>query len=121
MGFLVGTFLVLFILNCIFLVFLVLIQTGKNSSLGIMGGASQSVFGSSSVDILTKITRWTAITFISLALILSFVFAKKEEKLPVSQEEPIINSVENPEVTPETAPKKETTAPAVPEKQEVPK
>ena len=56
-----------------------------------MGGASQSVFGSSSVDILTKITRGAAISFITLALILSFLFSKKEEKLPITQEEPILS------------------------------
>lgn len=112
MGYLVGTLIVLFLLNCIFMIFLVLIQTGKNSSLGIMGGASQSVFGSSSVDVLTKITRYTAISFITIALLLSFVFAKKEEKLPITQEEPILNNTETKEPAP---PAKET--PVIPAKQ----
>lgn len=90
MGFLIGTLLVLFFLNCLFLILLVLLQTGKNSSLGIMGGASQSVFGSSSVDIMTKITRGSAIAFLVLALLLSFLFSKKEEKLPIIQDETIM-------------------------------
>jgi preprotein translocase subunit SecG len=119
MGFLVGTFIVLFIINCIFMIFLVLIQTGKNSSLGLMGGASQSVFGSSSVDVLTKITRWTAISFITIALFLSFVFARKEEKLPVLQEESMLQPKEDPSVPSKSA--EGTKPPEVPAKQEVPK
>ncbi len=82
MGFLTGTLILLFILNCLFLILLVLLQTGKNSSLGLMGGASQSVFGSSTVDILTKITRGSAAAFLILALIISFIFAKKVDTVP---------------------------------------
>lgn len=87
MGFLTGTLLILFIINCLFLILLVLIQTGKNSSLGLMGGASQSVFGSSTVDVLTKITRGSAAAFLVLALIISFLFAKKVDTVPTLQEE----------------------------------
>lgn len=87
MGFLTGTLIILFILNCLFLILLVLIQTGKNSSLGLMGGASQSVFGSSTVDILTKITRGSAAAFLILALLISFLFAKKVDTIPMPQED----------------------------------
>lgn len=69
------------------MILLVLIQTGKNSSLGLMGGASQSVFGSSTVDILTKITRGSAAAFLILALIISFLFAKKVDTIPTLLEE----------------------------------
>ncbi len=98
MSFLIGTLVVIFVLNCLFLILLVLLQTGKNSSLGIMGGASQSVFGSSTVDILTKITRGSAIAFLVIALLLSFLFAKKPEKLPLLQEE--TNLIPTPEEKP---------------------
>lgn len=93
MGFLTGTLVLLFILNCLFLILLVLIQTGKNSSFGLMGGASQSVFGSSTVDVLTKITRGSAAAFLILALIISFLFAKKVDTIPnLSEEETSIQS-----------------------------
>lgn len=62
------------------LVLLVMIQTGKGGGL-LGGGSSQSVFGSSTADVLTKATRVTAILFIVLSLLLSFLFAKKEDKL----------------------------------------
>lgn len=52
-----------------------------------MGGASQSVFGSSSVDIVTKITRGSAAAFLILALIISFLFAKKVDTVPTIPEE----------------------------------
>ncbi|WP_061251060.1 preprotein translocase subunit SecG [Leptospira noguchii] len=71
-----GVILTLFVFVSLFLVLLVMIQTGKGG-----GGSSQSVFGSSTADVLTKATRVTAILFIVLSLLLSFLFAKKEDKL----------------------------------------
>jgi len=83
MGFLTGTILTLFILTCLFLVLLVMVQTGKGNSGGILGGASasQSPFGASTADVLTKMTRVTAVLFVVFSLTLSFLFAKKEEAL----------------------------------------
>ncbi|ASV10760.1 MULTISPECIES: preprotein translocase subunit SecG [Leptospira] len=75
-----GVILTLFVFVSLFLVLLVMIQTGKGGGL-LGGGSSQSVFGSSTADVLTKATRVTAILFIALSLILSFLFAKKEDKL----------------------------------------
>lgn len=94
MGILITTILVLFILNSLFLIFLVMVQTGKNSGMGsILGGSSSTVFGASSADIMTKITRGTAISFIVFSLLLSFLFAKREEKIiPEGFIEPTIDS-----------------------------
>ncbi|RHX91251.1 preprotein translocase subunit SecG [Leptospira yasudae] len=75
-----GVILTLFVFVSLFLVLLVMIQTGKGGGL-LGGGSSQSVFGSSTADVLTKATRVTAILFIILSLLLSFLFAKKEDKL----------------------------------------
>jgi len=94
MGFFTGTVLTFFILTCLFLILLVMIQSGKGGSGNIMGGgsASQSPFGASTADVLTKITRVTAVLFIVFSLGLSFLFAKKEtpllEELTPSLEEP---------------------------------
>lgn len=83
MGFFIGTILTLFILLSFFLILLVMIQTGKGGSSGMLGGstASQSVFGASTADVMTKTTRVSAILFIALSLTLSFLFAKKDEVL----------------------------------------
>ncbi|PNV75794.1 preprotein translocase subunit SecG [Leptospira inadai] len=77
MGFITGTILVLFVFVSLFLILLVMIQTGKGGMGGVLGGgASQSVFGSSTADVLTKATRVAGLLFLALSLILSFLFAK---------------------------------------------
>ncbi|TGN10001.1 preprotein translocase subunit SecG [Leptospira ilyithenensis] len=83
MGFLIGTIVTLFVLLSLFLILLVMIQTGKGGSAGMLGGstASQSVFGASTADVMTKTTRVSAILFILLSLTLSFLFAKKDDVL----------------------------------------
>ena len=97
MGFLIGTVLFFFVLSCIFLILLVLLQSGKGgNAMNMMGGASQTAFGSSSADILTKTTRIMAISFIFLSLLLSFLFAKKEDKVPVNEELPSISAPPSP-------------------------
>jgi preprotein translocase subunit SecG len=102
MGFLIGTVLVFFVIACFFLILLVLVQAGKGGGLGgMMGGASQTAFGSSSADVLTKATRVIAISFIVLSLLLSFLFAKKEEVI-----------IEAPTPSAEITPAKEEPKPA---------
>lgn len=109
MGFLIGTVLVFFVIACSLLILLVLVQAGKGGGLGgMMGGASQTAFGSSSADVLTKATRVIAISFIVLSLLLSFLFAKKEEVIePIAPQSEIIPAsdetkpVEGTAVTPE--------------------
>jgi preprotein translocase subunit SecG len=110
MGFFIGTILTLFILLSLFLILLVMIQTGKGGSAGMLGGstASQSVFGASTADVMTKTTRVAAVLFIALSLTLSFLFAKKDEVL-LPDVEP---SLEAPVNANETLP--ETPAPTTP-------
>ncbi|MCB1189240.1 MAG: preprotein translocase subunit SecG [Leptospiraceae bacterium] len=97
MGFINGALLVIFILTCLLLILLVLVQSGKGGGLGGMfggGGSSQSVFGSSSADIMTQTTRVVAIVFMVMALFMSFLYAKKPEIIP---EEPGKESILNPD------------------------
>ncbi|MDX1957949.1 MAG: preprotein translocase subunit SecG [Leptospiraceae bacterium] len=126
MGTLIGILLVFFVFVCAFLVFLVLIQSNKGGSSmgGLMGGgASQTPWGASSADIMTKITRGFALGFLGLTLGLSFLFAKKEEKPPVIPELEAIPMetpkapANNPGVTPTPEAKPVAPAPApTPEK-----
>ncbi|MCZ8158071.1 MAG: preprotein translocase subunit SecG [Leptospira sp.] len=105
MGFFIGTILTLFILLSLFLILLVMIQTGKGGASGMLGGstASQSVFGASTADVMTKTTRIAAILFIALSLTLSFLFAKKDEVLLPEVESSLDAPVNVNETLPETS------------------
>ena len=62
----------LHIVICFILVFVVLIQSGKEAGLGSMGGSSQTIFGSSGgADFFTKFTSGVAIVFMITSIILS--------------------------------------------------
>ena len=96
MNFLSGAILVLFVFSSIFLILLVMVQSGKGGSLGLSGGASQTAFGSSSADIMTKATRFIAVFFVVSAFLLSFLFAKRESIIsPVSPEQPVLEPVKD--------------------------
>ncbi|CDZ80603.1 preprotein translocase subunit SecG [Candidatus Rubidus massiliensis] len=73
-----GTFLYffaifLFLLLCVLLCFIILMQESKSSGLGSSfgGDASESVFGTSTADVLKKITAWMAAIFLASCIILS--------------------------------------------------
>ena len=66
---------ILFILICVALTFLVLMQEGKSAGLGSIGGMAESYWGRnkgrSMEGVLVKITRILAIGFIILAVVLN--------------------------------------------------
>jgi preprotein translocase subunit SecG len=59
---------------CLFLIVVVLLQTGKGADMGaVFGGGSQTLFGSGGAgNLLTKLTTGTAIAFMITSLILSY-------------------------------------------------
>ena len=61
------------VLSCLFLIVVVLLQTGKGADMGaVFGGGSQTLFGSGGAgNFLTKLTTATAITFMLTSLILT--------------------------------------------------
>lgn len=67
------TAIALFILLCILLCFIILIQESKSSGLGASfgGSASDSVFGTSTADVLKTFTGWLAVAFFTACVILS--------------------------------------------------
>ncbi len=84
MQFLQIALVILFFLCCGILVFLILIQSGKGGSLGILGGAGSSTpFGSSTVDVVTKATWYGAAGFFTLALLAAWAFADSGPKVPL--------------------------------------
>src|SRR5438874_678597 len=74
MGFLIGLFTLVMVLDCVLLIFLVLIQLPKKDAgagLAFGGGAADALFGAGSGNALTKITKWATGIFFVLALLLS--------------------------------------------------
>ena len=74
MGFLIGLFTVVMVLDCLVLILLVLIQLPKKEAgmgLAFGGAATDALFGAGSGNVLTKITKYAAGTFFVLAVLLS--------------------------------------------------
>ena len=63
----------LFILLCLLLCFVILIQESKSSGLGASfgGESSDSLFGTSTADVLKKFTAWLAAIFLVSCVLLS--------------------------------------------------
>lgn len=75
MTFLYFFFIALFLITCLLLCLLVLIQEGKGGGLGTTFGSSDSsdsLFGTSTPEILKKVTAYFATAFVAACLILSF-------------------------------------------------
>jgi len=62
------------VLACVFLIAVVLLQTGKGADIGaVFGGGSQTLFGSGGAgNFLTRLTTATAIAFMLTSLILTY-------------------------------------------------
>lgn len=56
MGIIITIVSVVFLILCVLLVVLILLQSDKSAGMGILGGSSQSAFGSSTADVITKAT-----------------------------------------------------------------
>jgi preprotein translocase subunit SecG len=65
--------IVLFLILCALLCFVILIQESKSTGLGASfgGESSDSLFGTSTADVLKQFTAWLAAIFLTSCLILS--------------------------------------------------
>ncbi|CAG9046521.1 hypothetical protein NVRI1_00884 [Chlamydia abortus] len=82
------SFLFIFLLLCVVLCGLILIQESKSMGLGSSFGvdSGDSVFGVSTPDILKKVTAWLAVVFCFSCLFLSFAttyLGKNSQEPPV--------------------------------------
>lgn len=88
-SFLYFTAITLFILLSVVLCFVILIQESKSSGLGASfgGAASDSLFGTSTADVLKKFTAWLAFVFFASCIILSLWTASmgRSKQVEVSQ------------------------------------
>jgi protein translocase SecG subunit len=72
---------VLFIILSALLIIIILLQTDKSAGMGILGGSSQSTFGSSTADVITKITTVMVAIFMLGALGLAMLESYKAKSL----------------------------------------
>jgi len=83
--------LILHLIACVFLIFIVLIQSSKGAEMGAaFGGSSQTLFGSrGAATFLNKLTTAAAIVFMLTSLSLAVLSIKGEsvapEKMPVKE------------------------------------
>jgi len=76
MGFIIGLLTLLMVLDCVVLVFLVLIQLPKKEAgagVAFGGSATDALFGAGSGNVLTKITKYAATIFFVMAVLLSIL------------------------------------------------
>jgi preprotein translocase subunit SecG len=76
MSFFIGVLTFFLIVNCAVLILLVLVQLPKKDAgagLAFGGGAADALFGAGSGNALTKITKYAAIVFFALALVIGIL------------------------------------------------
>jgi preprotein translocase subunit SecG len=86
--------LIIHVLVCIFLISIVLLQSGKGAELGAaFGGSSQTLFGSrGAATFLNKVTTIVAVVFMLTSLILAVITVKGGsivKEAPVTEEKTI--------------------------------
>src|SRR5436305_9021915 len=77
MGLFIGLLTFVMVVDCLILIFLVLIQLPKKEAgagLAFGAGATDALFGAGSGNVLTKITKYAATGFFAMAIILSVLY-----------------------------------------------
>lgn len=76
---------VLFVLNCLFLILVVLLQAGKGDGLAVLGAggtSTNSVLGSrGAASFLSKLTVGSAVLFMLLSIILAFLSSRSDSRI----------------------------------------
>ncbi len=105
--------MVLHVLACLFLILIVLLQSGKGAEMGAaFGGSSQTLFGSrGAATFLNKLTTVAAVVFMLTSLTLAMITSKGSS---VIQQVPVEQAV--PQKTPQQVPlQPQQTAPQAPQ------
>ena len=74
MSIIIGILYVILVVTCLVLGLLILVQLPKKDAgagMAFGGGAGEALFGAGSGNVLTKLTRYSAIAFLGLSLLLS--------------------------------------------------
>jgi preprotein translocase subunit SecG len=95
------------VLDCVLLVFLVLLQLPKKEAgagMAFGGAATDALFGAGSGNVLTKITKYCAGVFFTLAILMALIAAHKPESSAVSLAKKLTQRTAAPAAAPQTAP-----------------
>jgi preprotein translocase subunit SecG len=105
---------IIHILSCIFLVLVVLLQTGKGADMGaVFGGSSSTVFGSSGAGtFLTRLTTATAVVFMLTSLSLTYFSSRRNTATVFDSAPPVAAPAPEAAAPPAPAPEPEANAPA---------
>lgn len=85
--------LVAFVIVCVLLVLLVLVQDDGKSGMGLMGGRGTTAFGSHSASVLTKSTGVLVALFFVISIGLAKVNAPASKPAKISSEESVTTEV----------------------------
>ncbi len=107
----------LYVVICVALIVVILLQSGKGSGLsGIFGsgGGGQTIFGARAGDVMTKTTTILAICFMGFSLVLALISAREDSlvgeieaaglEMPRTEADPAAVEVELPPVEVEEEP-----------------
>lgn len=116
------TFLyIVYVMVCLFLILVVLLQAGKGGMGAAFGGSSQTVFGSSGAgNFLTRLTVISAALFMMLSATLTYVSSSGEKSLERASERIRLRDEALSGKTKTDAKKKDAAKPAVPAGQSSP-
>jgi preprotein translocase subunit SecG len=110
---------IIHVVSCLFLIVVVLLQTGKGADMGaVFGGGSQTFFGTGGAgNLLTKLTTGTAIAFMLTSLILSYGQSRSGSsgllnRLPTETSTPAVPAPPAPAAPAPAAPAPPAPAPA---------
>ena len=106
---------ILHIAVAVFLILVVLLQTGKGAEMGAaFGGSSQTLFGSGGpAGFMAKLTTAAAVCFMLTSLGLAYISSAGQVQLPASQQIPVQIPAETaPGAVPEAAPQADPATPA---------
>ena len=102
MSFFAGILTFILIINCLLLILLILVQLPKKdagSGLAFGGGAADALFGAGSGNVLTKITKWATIVFLSIAIVLGIIESSLHNRNGMSDFEKRVSSPSQPTLT----------------------
>lgn len=99
MSLLIGFLTFVLVVDCLFLMFMILLQLPKKEAgagIAFGGAATDALFGAGSGNALTKMTKYSASLFIGLALLLSFMNTNRTKDVNRGLEQELLKKANAP-------------------------